>query len=296
VNNLIKLGHLKLIIIIAIVILSLAALSLVMMRRSNRVGNAFVRREVFFWSVLSLLAVFLLFSISAPFYALLGPLSQIVFPWRMQNIFMLSLTFLLAVWMQWFVAPERMKTWKGDYGMLLALLILTAHFLTGVRDDSVLADDAKIVAVSLIAQPEYRSIWTDEKHFNLEYIVSRNEHKESLAAIVSGKGDVKVDRWAWDGIILKAHSAHGLTVRLTQYYFPVWSAQADDGERVTLHPEEPTGQMLLDIPAGKHRIVLRYAVSTDNPGVIWFADAVSALAALILLGMLYQRRNTISLL
>ncbi len=141
--------------------------------------------------------------------------------------------------------------------------------------------------------PEYRTKWTDADHFGDDYLSARYAHKNTIheADIVSGRGIKITERWGWDGIILNAQSAHGITVRLDQFYFPVWSVQADDKEPVTLRPEPKTGQMLLDIPAGRHRIQLHYAVSAGKPSLMWLCYAVSILAALGWLWAHYRRRS-----
>jgi hypothetical protein len=55
-------------------------------------------------------------------------------------------------------------------------------------------------------------------------------------------------------------------VQIDVYYFPGWSV-AVDGQPATFRPSAPTGAILVDLPAGEHRIDARfdaYAVGTPS--------------------------------
>ena len=273
-----------LVLAIALTILALALLAFYVIRRRDRVADSFISRETCAWGIISTAALVLLFPVSAPFYDLLGPLKEVVFPWRMQSLFMLALAFFSAIWMQWLA--DKRKTWKADFLLLLAFLALVGCFVSGMpggRHDDTIAEGG------IMAYPEYRTVWTDEGSYNYSYFLSRYAQRSAIheADVISGSGTIAVERWAWDGIILHAQSQRGMTVRLNQLYFPAWSAKADDGAAVSIRPEPHTGQMLADIPAGAHRILLHYSIYTIQPWLM-LADVASILAALALM---YRMRN-----
>lgn len=277
-----------LVLMIAITILALSILAFQVVRNRVRVDKVSVQKEICVWGIIVPVALFLLFRISAPIYMLIGPLSQVVLPWRMQQFFMLAMAFFIAVWAQWFATEHRVKTWKMDFTLLLGLLVLLSYSVAINRDAK---ESRTVTNATIISYPRYHTIWADQDHYGTSYFLFRYAHKNATreAEIASGKGRIKVERWAYDGIVLKTDSAHGFTVRLNQYYFPVWSAGSEDGEPVTLRPEAKTGQMLLDIPAGKHHVTLHYAMSTDKPWMIWLVNLISISMLLLWEGLIYRR-------
>jgi hypothetical protein len=258
----------------AMAMLALVLLALITLWRCKTIANKHTRREVKAWLAGSVLAALLLFPVSAPLYDALKPWSGIVFPWRMQAVFVFATAFLLAVWMEHFVKPKKLKTWKADYGMLLALMVLLSFFMVGVRpDDKTL--EQKIITTRLAAEPEYRTIWTDAVHFNDAYFFARMDKKPPQAQIVSGRGKLVVEQWNWDDMVIDADIARAATVRLDHFYFPIWSAQLEGGQTIELRAEDKTGQILLVLPAGQSRVHIDYGLLNHMPIIIIIISLLS---------------------
>jgi hypothetical protein len=81
---------------------------------------------------------------------------------------------------------------------------------------------------------------------------------------------------AWD---LELAAAQPATAAFHLLYYPRWTALLD-GRPAVLRPEAGTGYALLDLPAGDHRIALRYGRTTAETAGLW----VSGLTLLALLG------------
>lgn len=269
-------------------ILVLILLSIVAISRIRRVKDSFQRREIRGWLAGAWIAGLLLFPVSAPLYEALKPWSGIVFPWRMQAAFLFATGFLLAIGMEWFASHARLKTWKGDYGMLLALLLLLAFFMVGVRPADKTLEHA-ILDAHLIAEPEYRTLWQDKAHFNDAYIFSRLKKAPPQAEITAGRGEVQVKQWQWDGIVLETEAGKAMSVRLDQAYFPTWAAQLEDGTRLELAPEKATGAIMAAIPPGKHTLKLHNSLYHALPVMGPPVALVSALAWLACLWRLLGR-------
>lgn len=266
-----------------IVLLLLAA---VMLWRSKRIEDAGLRREMKAWLGASLVAGLLLFPISTPLYDALRPWSGVVFPWRMQMVFMFATAFLLAVWMRYFIKPAKLKTWKADFGMLLALLVLLSYFMVGVREDNEELE-SNILSAHLIAEPEYQTLWQDSDHFSDDYFFDRLESQPEKAQIISGKGKVEVTRLHSGGIDFQTDSVKPVTVRLDHVYFPIWTARLDGKEKLELRPEQGSGQILVEISAGKHSVKL-YSCLGSYSILFFFISILSVLAALACLWQLMR--------
>jgi hypothetical protein len=156
--------------------------------------------------------------------------------------------------------------------MLLALMVLLSYFVVGVREEDSVVQQQTALRTHYAGQPEYRTRWTDKEHFSAKRILLREKKLPAPAQIVKGKGSVTVN-----GSTLDIRATTDLTLRLDHFYFPGWYA---DG--MTLYPEDGSGQILLDVPAGNHRLTPHYSIWLANTLLIGLSGMVSILAALYL--------------
>jgi hypothetical protein len=103
----------------------------------------------------------------------------------------------------------------------------------------------------------------------------------SRARITSGDGEVETLRSGGASIEVSVNSPSGATVQFYVYYFPAWQVWVD-GEPVAARPEGPHGLLTADVPAGEHRVLLRF---TDTPWGRW-GMAVSGLSLLVVVVLL----------
>ena len=96
----------------------------------------------------------------------------------------------------------------------------------------------------------------------------------------------RVRSGAWD---LTLASARPATIALHLLYYPRWQAKLD-GSPLALRPQPGTGYVQLDVPAGSHRVALRYAgTPTETVGL---AISGLTLLALLVAGIMgYVRRG-----
>lgn len=282
--------------VIAMVLTILALIVLVvwLTRRRFDVPMAIVRQETYAWGLLFVLAFFLLTPVSKPLYAVTVPLSTFVFPWRMQIIFVLAAGYFSAVAMQWFLGA-RHKTWKMDYALLLAFLILVSHFLLTILGTPADVKPTVQRAPDVYKLPvEYRLLWPDAYHHSQAYFVDRSIHPQKFprAQVIRGSGAVKVTRWAWDGIIMDVSTKRDAMVRVDHRYFPIWYALDEHNARLTITPEKATGLMLLDVPVGVRQITLQHSMSADKRALMWSGYGLS-LAALFAVGLMTYRARRV---
>ncbi len=222
--------------------LALGVLTWLLARRRDALKKHKLFADYKAWVYIWVFCLFLSLPISAPLYALLGPVEQIVFPWRMQIGAMFALVWLIAVWMQYCAV----KTQKlGDYASALLLLVLLYGLGIGIAVDDT---QAKIeIASHTIRSPEYRTLWMDVSGYkNLSHIPVADR-----VAIIKGRGKTEIKEWNSRLIQISVSMKEGGQLRLKHHYFPTWRAN------IPLMPEAHTGWMLIDVPAGEHIVTLR---------------------------------------
>lgn len=75
------------------------------------------------------------------------------------------------------------------------------------------------------------------------------------------------------------------TVQIDVYYFPGWSV-AVDGQPAAIRPSAPTGAILVDVPAGEHRIDARFDVNAVGTPPRALGAAVSGAMLLAVIALL----------
>ena len=238
--------------------LLLAGFSIVVVVRRMRIEDGFVRREMKLWVGISAVAFFMVFPLSAPLYALMGPLAKMLFPWRMQMIVIIGITYMIAVWMQWQIRESRRKTWKMDYGLALFFLWILGYCLAASFSPAGVTLSEKIREAKIVDPFEYRSQWTDAKHWGYEYLLAYPT--SPIASIAKGDGKIEVRQWNVHGIEVATDSIKPIILRINHGYFPVWQGRIDSTIS-PVHPEDKTGLILVDVPAGKHLVMLTIDVS-----------------------------------
>jgi hypothetical protein len=93
---------------------------------------------------------------------------------------------------------------------------------------------------------------------------------------------------SWD---LTLQAAQNQTVTLHLLYYPRWRATVD-GQPVSLRPQSETGYAQLDIPAGVHRIALRYgATAAETAGWVLSLLTLAALLVFALRSRVIRRKS-----
>jgi hypothetical protein len=279
-------GPLTLMLFLSIFVLVAIAVWLYIKR--TRIDDHTVQREIVAWCAILAVCIFLVFPVSHFFYALIGALDQVVHPRRMQSLLIPCAGYFTAIILQYFASKR--KNWHVDYAVLTAFMMLAAYGITGVPAFDSGALLSRIVQVQGAIYAPFQPHWADDAHWSMEYVLKHAEHKPPKVTVIQGKGDVNVEHWQWDGIILSVRSADPVRLKLDHMYFPVWQAAPDDNVPITLSPEPGSSLMLLNIPAGDHHVLLRPSVFAEEPLLMRFSCAVSMLTMLALIGMGIRRR------
>jgi 6-pyruvoyl-tetrahydropterin synthase related domain len=105
------------------------------------------------------------------------------------------------------------------------------------------------------------------------------------SAVTTG-ARVAVERWDPNSKVLSSSSAAPIVVALRLLAFPAWQATLD-GSPITIGDAPETGQMLISVPAGTHRVVVRLGRTWDRT----LGAIISALFLLALLLFMFATRG-----
>jgi hypothetical protein len=245
-------------------------------------GDIARRDLVGFLAITTVLIVFLMTPAARPLWQLV-PLGGLVqFPWRMLALTALTTAALAGA----AVAgkgegEERFSAWACALGLLatLAGFPYTQPELTPItpRDESPLAvlDFERrypdMIGSTAWAQPPQDSP-----------LVAQYESGGPLrkAIILSGAGTVEPIRHGGASEEVLVRAATEVRLQFLTYWYPGWRATVD-GQPVEIGPEGPHGLITLNVPAGEHRVAIRFG---DTPARS-LAAAVSGLSLLTVLAL-----------
>ncbi len=196
-------------------------------------------------------ALFLTTPLSEFIWATVPGLPMLQFPWRWLSMAEVSLAFLVGAV---FSARGPFTTWQDLKKRMVAYALLL--FVIGSID--IVASSTRIPSSyygSVISLKEYTPIWVKDR----QKILSELKHQK--VSLLTGNAALNINLWKSEDRTILANALTPSLIRVATFYFPGWEARID-GSPVPIKVEDITGAMLLDIPAGRHELTLRFA---DTP-------------------------------
>ena len=132
---------------------------------------------------------------------------------------------------------------------LFVLLMLILSFLN-MRQVSFFTNEDidRWTKSSVLFSPiEYRPIWLQQYRKKLP--------PTEKVSIARGVGSFDITEWKAHERTLFTNGDTDLTVQLSTFYFPGWTAEID-GNNYNIKVEKDSGSMLLEVPKGRHEILL----------------------------------------
>lgn len=121
--------------------------------------------------------------------------------------------------------------------------------------------------------------------------IDKNEAIWQPVVIQGGEGSAEVMLWQSAERIVEIQALEQITLRIRTFYFPGWKAYVD-GTQKEIKTEEDVGAMLIEIPKGRHELVLRFE---DTP-VRYYAKLLSLVSLVIVVVLVLfskrKKRNT----
>ncbi|HXO44107.1 MAG TPA: 6-pyruvoyl-tetrahydropterin synthase-related protein [Candidatus Cybelea sp.] len=255
------------------------------------------RREFpdLFWvlAALGIVAFSLMLPPSNLLWRALPELRFVQFPWRWLEVLDLVFAFFVAV----AIGGSRQKRVSLLAGAIVFLAIgaaATAMILTGWWDSA----DVPAIANAVHSGPGYEG--TDEyaplgsDRYELPGNPDETERVEGVSSVPADRisefdtdsGDVvpvtnaklHVENWSAERREFTAETAAETTLAVKLLNYPAWEIRLD-GEEIPADIAPDTGQMLVDLPPGSHRVAIQFRRTWDRTA----GGVISALSALTLL-------------
>jgi hypothetical protein len=242
-------------------------------------------------------SIFLMVPVSALAWKYFPELHFIQFPWRWLGPLDLACGLFLAACLSFW-----RQRWVKFLAVLFVVGAIGAAASAMVRDAWWDSCDAPFIAGEISTGHGYEG--TDEYSpmgsDRTDLILSDPAYAPSgrIAEFDAKSGEIvpaaavqfHVERWSAESKVFTAESADQAELALHVVDYPAWAATVD-GEAVQIRPAPDTGQILLKVPPGPHRVELRFQRTWDRVA----GDAISVFSVIGLLGFAYVRKRQSSL-
>ena len=118
--------------------------------------------------------------------------------------------------------------------------------------------------------------------------VDRNDTRKERVVITNGRGKVGLSKWKSGERMIEISADTSVSLRIRTFDFPGWKAYVD-GMQTVIKTEKGAGAMLVDVPAGKHALILKFE---DTP-VRYYSKIISlvSLFAMVVLILFPWKTN-----
>lgn len=238
---------------------------------------------------------------SAGLWGRVGILSFVQFPWRMVGRALLPVCLLAGLGVELVVAwlfshSQVVSTKIAPWLVVLVVCLLTllawpeAYPPKGMCSSSPHPDMRELYAqenegwMGMDPESSYFPIWVEDHPHDmvLAEAFMRGDLPErfDVEVLPPGAQVLFADyRPLWAS--LQINTPMSFTGRWLGFYFPGWSVSVD-GRTVSVWPEEDSGLMLFDVPAGEHEVTVRLA----STGPRWLGTGLTAIGMALSVGLL----------
>ena len=259
-----------------------------------------VKMSVFMGTAALVLSVLTL-EVSIPVWESLPPLRYVQFPWRFLGLAALPLAWLAGAGVA--AVGDRRQTWAAS-GALALLLIGALPALYPPPWTPLQADfspyemitqlELEGVALGTTANREYTPVWVEVAPHESGQVLSSYEsggpvdrfERQSLpegASVSLVSSDATGDTFEID-------SPQPFRATIRRFYFPGWQARLD-GQPAEITPSDPHGFISLPLPAGEHRLELRFGSTPPRAvGTVLSLLSLLALARVIVSEIIEGRK------
>lgn len=237
----------------------------------TRMGASERGKEGAFWLAAAGLSIFMMTPLSALIWKALPPLQALQFPYRFNTLLTAATAALCALALS---ALKGVRDFKVA-GVLAICSVLAAAWVAATAwaawSAFPLTNPARYETSSVIKEldfgrdaPEYQPAWASAGTIEREFERFTREpggENRSAVRVVEGSASVTAARWRPGMISLQTDAAGGAQLVVRQFYYPGWTARADDmpgdESRLDVRPSVPDGLLSLRVPSGRHTVSLR---------------------------------------
>ncbi len=234
-----------------------AVLLALLLRLGWRRASGMLNRETGFYLGAVLVCLFMMSSLSAFLWMAIPGLATVQFPSRFETVNILFVSALLGIAFSVFFG------WQGRPRGLSAIVAVVFAVL--------IAYDAVIVARSYAftsreAANVATNIYFPEYLPKAVFVGGLDGLKRDQSLLSSGNGFTsRIKKWDATERLFLAESPGGASLRVRTFWFPGWKAWVD-GSETAVSPEDKSGAVVLNVPAGSHLVRLGFV---DTPPRRW---------------------------
>jgi hypothetical protein len=232
------------------------------------------RGLILFFATATLLLLFFMSPLSAPFWEMAPIAALVQFPWRLLALTAVTLSVLsgFAVPATQSIAQNTPRDIAGGRVLVLALVAILASFPYTLPQYTPVPESAEGPLLSIEFELEYTDMrgmtaWTQEMPQTSplvdQYLAGKEDELVTARALTPG-ASVEMIRAAGATDEVWVRSEEGTTLQFYTYYFPGWRVYID-GQKLpndALRPETVHGLLTVDVPPGERHVRLRWG---DTP-------------------------------
>jgi hypothetical protein len=292
--------------------IGLATCAYLYTRRSSHFS---LNRENTFWFVTATISVFMMTPLSHPVWQAIPTLQAIQFPWRFGTVLTVATTELLTAAVFLITSTSERSFGRAlmkplAWAFLTTSVLVTVFttwdaflFKSGDRGDALTVTDHEPERINYLNEkleiskgtPGFHPRWAAPLEMNsLESLIDKIGTQNGAlvrANITRGTGHLQVDTWRPRDIGMTVDSSDGVTLNVSQFYYPGWSAKLIDGsQQLLIQPSSPDGLLTMDVPGGHHLLSLRLMPTPqEEAGRVVSAISAAVIPLLIILSSLLRR-------
>ena len=263
-------------IVVIEVIFFLFITSLILKSRQRLANN--LNRNFFIF--LFLLAIFFATPLSRPIWDVTPGFAFLQFPWRWLLMMELSLCFLVGFLFSSEIMTGLRSSRLKRVCIYFLLVISLISFVT-ISKSKVIPD----TSVSKFLHPEHiKNImdppveYTPKWAGNIKKIMS--EVKYEKVSVISGMALTGIVEWKSERRVININAFTSSLIRIATFYYPGWKAYID-GVQTVIKTEKGVGAMLVDIPMGRHTLILRFE---DTP-IRYYSKIIALVSLLVMVSL-----------
>ncbi len=209
---------------------------------------------------LVLVASFMMLPESYPIWRSVSVLRYAEYPWRLFGVALLGMALLAGAAVDWLARWPRGQLAAASilvFGLVLSLFVyqFPRPFLQFEESPSAfLRYETSFRAMGTTGGNEFLPPWVAE--LPSEPALTAGLDRRALASDQPGVS-ARVVSYNQAALTLDITADAAGAIRVAQFYFPGWRGRLD-GDPVSLRPSQATGMIELDVPAGQHRLELRF--------------------------------------
>ena len=244
-------------------------------KNGRRLSNS--SQEKFF-IFLFLFALFLTTPLSRPIWDIVPGFPFLQFPWRWVTVMELSLCLLTAAVLSVKGMSGSGLTTIGKRVVVYFIITLSLVSLNTILKGSHLISR---ITVSSVDIREYTPRWAGDIRKIMPATAT------GRVSVISGKALTDIIEWKTEKRVISLDASTPAVLRVSTFYYPGWEAGIDDS-KAEIMIEKESGAMLIDIPAGRHKLVLEFV---DTP-LRYYAKIISLVSfCVIVLVVFFSKKS-----